>query len=75
MMELDRMADMTKREIRKVFRDNDESAKWPVRGRFNATERAIRRVARQEREGGRLSSLEYAYALDRVLSDIVNHCF
>lgn len=74
-MELDRMADMTKREIRRVFRDNDESHKWPVRGRFNATERAIRRVARQEREGGRLSSLEYAYALDRAISEIVNHCF
>lgn len=74
-MELDRMADMTKREIRKVFRAEDESHKWPVCGRFNATERAIRRVARQEREGGRLSSLEYAYALDRELSDIVNHCF
>lgn len=72
MMELDRMADMTKREIRKVFRAEDESHKWPVRGRFNATERAIRRVARQEREGGRLSSLEYAYALDREIYAIVN---
>lgn len=72
MIELDRMENMTKREIRRVFRDNDESHKWPVRGEFNVTERAIRRVARMEREGGKLSSLEYAYALDREISTIVN---
>lgn len=72
MIELDRMDGMSKREIRKIFRENDESAKWPICGRFNATERAIRRVARMEREGGRLSSLEYAYALDRTISAIVN---
>lgn len=72
MIELDRMENMTKREIRRVFRDNDESHKWPVCGEFNATERAIRRVARMEREGGELSSLEYAYALDREISTIVN---
>lgn len=72
MIELDRMENMTKREIRRVFRDNDESHKWPVCGEFNATERAIRRVARMEREGGKLSSLEYAYALDREISTIVN---
>lgn len=72
MMELNRMENMTKREIRRVFRDNDESHKWPVCGRFNVTERAIRRVARMEREGDELSSLEYAYALDREISAIVN---
>lgn len=72
MIELDRMDGMSKREIRRIFRENDESAKWPVCGRFNVTERAIRRVARMEREGGELSSLEYAYALDRTISAIVN---
>lgn len=72
MIELDRMDGMSKREIRRVFRENDESHKWPVCGRFNVTERAIRRVARMEREGGRLSSVEYAYALDRTISAIVN---
>lgn len=72
MIELDRMDGMSKREIRRIFRENDESVKWPVCGRFNVTERAIRRVARMEREGGRLSSLEYAYALDRTISAIVN---
>ena len=66
------MDGMSKREIRKIFRENDESAKWPVCGRFNVTERAIRKVARMEREGGELSSLEYAYALDRIISAIVN---
>lgn len=72
MIELDRMDGMSKREIRRVFRENDESHKWPVCGRFNVTERAIRRVARMEREGGELSSVEYAYALDRTISAIVN---
>ena len=72
MIELDRMDGMSKREIRRIFRENDESAKWPICGRFNVTERAIRRVARMEREGGELSSLEYAYALDRTISAIVN---
>lgn len=72
MIELDRMDGMSKREIRRIFREHDESAKWPVCGRFNVTERAIRRVARMEREGGRLSSVEYAYALDRTISAIVN---
>lgn len=66
---------MSKRQIRKIFRAADESHLWPVRGRFNATERAIRRLAKLEREGGTLSSIEYAYALDNIISEIVNKAF
>lgn len=57
------------RAINKAFREADESHKWPVNGKFDATERAIRRV---RKEGGGLTGLEYCEALDRALSDIVN---
>ena len=46
---------------------------WPINGRFDATERAIRRVRRYMREAGDdLSGLAYALALDAELSRIVN---
>lgn len=57
------------RAINRAFRAQDESHKWPVSGRFDATERAIRRL---RREGYDLLGLEYAYALDQTISDIVN---
>lgn len=63
---------MTKREIRKKFRAQDESHLWPVCGRFNVTERAIRKVREQERANGSLSEEEYELALDRMISLIVN---
>lgn len=63
---------MTKREIRKKFRAQDESHLWPVCGRFNVTERAIRKVREQERANGPLSEEEYELALDRMISLIVN---
>lgn len=63
---------MTKREIRKKFRAQDESHLWPVCGRFNVTERAIRKVREQERADGSLSEEEYELALDRMISLIVN---
>lgn len=59
--------------INRAFRAADESHLWPVRGRFNATERAIRRVQHFMREGGYdLTGLEYALALDAELSRVVN---
>lgn len=63
---------MTKHEIRKKFRAQDESHLWPVCGRFNVTERAIRKVREQERANGSLSEEEYELALDRMISLIVN---
>lgn len=58
--------------INRAFRAADESYLWPIRNRFNATERAIRTIRRFMREVGELSGLEYAYALDAELSRIVN---
>ena len=55
--------------INRLFRRQDESHLWPIRNRFNATERAIRRLRREGYDG---AGLEYAYALDSEISRIVN---
>ena len=62
-------------QINKLFRRVDDSRLWPVCGRFNATERAIRRLRRYRRAGLELSpGLEYYDALEREISEIVNNC-
>lgn len=59
--------------INALFRRQDESHLFPIRGRFNATERAIRRLRRLAREGAVIEpGLEYALALDAEISAIVN---
>ena len=59
--------------INRAFRAADESHLWPINGRFDATERAIRAVRRYMRESGYdLAGLEYALAVDGELSRIVN---
>jgi hypothetical protein len=55
------------RVINRLFRRQDDSDKWPIRGRFNVTERAIRRV-----RGTCDSPESYALALEREMSIIVN---
>lgn len=61
------------RKINKFFRENDESNKYPICGRFNATERAIRRLRRNGTTGSLYyGGLEYYLALDREISLIVN---
>lgn len=60
------------REINKQFRAQDDSHKWPINGRFNATERAIRQARRIARANGSIYGLEYALTLDRLISKIVN---
>ena len=57
------------RAINAVFRKHDQSGLYPIRGKFNATERAIRRL-RRNRLG--LQGMEYAAALDCEISNIVN---
>lgn len=57
------------RAINAVFRKHDKSGLYPIRGKFNATERAIRRL-RRNRLG--LQGTEYAAALDYEISNIVN---
>lgn len=59
-----------KAKINRLFRLQDESHKWPVSNKFNATERAIRQL---RKEGGtEIWGLEYALALDAKISEIVN---
>ena len=58
--------------INRAFRAADESHLWPINGRFDATERAVRAVRRFMHEAGELSGLAYALALDAELSRVVN---
>jgi hypothetical protein len=58
--------------INRHFRAQDESHLYPICGRFNATERAIRKVRREFAECGmRCEGLEYAQAVDATLDRIV----
>lgn len=67
------IADMTNREINAYFRSIDDSNLWPICGKFNATNRAIRRLQKYQREGMVINpGLEYYYALEREISNIVN---
>lgn len=68
MIEPENVNEMSIRQINAYFRKNDESHKWPVCGRFNATERAIRNVRKQGLNGG----LEYYLALEAEIGRIVN---
>lgn len=61
------------RKINALFRENDESKLWPVCGKFNATERAIRRIQQRRRQGLCVNAgLEYALLLEEEISRIVN---
>lgn len=59
---------LTVKQINALFRKNDESHLWPVCGRFDATDRAIRRLSRLGLE----YFDDYAAALDSEISQIVN---
>ena len=59
--------------INKIFRKYDDSNLWPIKGRFNATDRAIRRAQKFNRETGRdMAGLEYCLFLESEISRIVN---
>ena len=59
-----------KRAINKHYRSIDESNRWPF---INATEIAIRRARRFQKESGVfLCGLEYCLFLDQEISSIVN---
>lgn len=61
------------RQINAIFRGRDDSALWPICGRFNATDRAIRRLRKLRRDGLELApGLEYWLALEAEISRIVN---
>lgn len=64
---------MSIRQINAHFRAEDDSRLWPVCGRFNATERAIRRLRRKRRQGLEVSAgLEYYLCLENEIIEIVN---
>jgi hypothetical protein len=66
--------EMSIREINRYFRNEDESDKFPICGKFNVTERAIRNLRKQRREGMEINEgLEYYLALESEISDIVNN--
>ena len=65
--------DMSIRQINAYFREHDDSRTWPICGRFNATERAIRRIRRYRRMGMVVyPGLEYYLTLENEISEIVN---
>lgn len=73
MQEPKNVNEMSVREINKYFRNNDESHKWPICGRFNVTERAIRKLRKLRHDGLDVSpGLEYFLSLDRLIGEIVN---
>jgi hypothetical protein len=60
------------RAINKLFRQQDESRLYPINGRFDCTERAIRKARAFRREAGAVYGLEYCYLIDGIISQIVN---
>ena len=67
------ICEMSIRQINKYFRSIDDSRLWPVCGRFNATERAIRRIRRNRHDGMCVEAgYEYYLTLENEISEIVN---
>lgn len=65
--------EMNIREINRHFRNEDESDKFPICGKFNVTERAIRKLREYRRQGMEINEgLEYYLALEAEISRIVN---
>jgi len=63
----------TRRQIFKEFREKDDSKLFPVCGKFNATERAIRRLYKFESAyGERLEGLHLELWLENEITNIVN---
>lgn len=73
MYEPKNVGEMSVRQINAYLRKNDDSHLWPICGRFNATERAIRRVRRLRRQGLDIyGGLEYYLTVEREICEIVN---
>lgn len=61
-----------RRQVNKMFREQDDSHLYPVLGAFNVTERAIRKARKLESMSDVMSPLEYALFLEQEMSTIVN---
>lgn len=55
-----------------LFRKYDESHLWPIKGKFNATNKAIHRVRKYEKSCGTVLGLELCLMIDEQISQIVN---
>lgn len=65
--------DETIASINMEYRRKDESHKWPINGKFNVTERAIRQVRTlAQAMGGIHNMYEYRALLDQHIAAIVN---
>jgi len=61
-------------KVNKEYRSKDESHLWPIRGRFNVTNRAIRQAyVLRCSIGEHGSELEYRLTLEDLISRIVNN--
>jgi hypothetical protein len=61
------------RAVNRYYRDHDESHKWPIRNRFDVTERAIRKARQLRRDSGvDVTGLEYVELLELILHEIAN---
>ena len=70
--DLDGMAN--RKAINRLYQKQDESHLWPISGKFNATTRAINRIRKAEQQGANFTEgLEYCYAIDHEISEIVNN--
>jgi hypothetical protein len=58
--------------INRAYRCQDESHLYPINGRFDATERAIRKARQFQKEAGPVYGLEYSLLIDSLLGEIVN---
>lgn len=64
---------MSIRQINAYFRKHDESHKFPICGKFDVTERAIRKLRKLRHDGLCVSEgLEYYLSLENIISEIVN---
>ena len=65
--------EMSIREINRHFRNEDDSDKFPICGKFNVTERAIRKLREYRRQGMIIGEgLNYYLALEAEITRIVN---
>lgn len=72
-LSFEQINEMSIRQINAYFRKTDDSHLWPIRGRFNATERAIRRIRKRRRDGLDVNhGYEYYLTLENEISEIVN---
>ena len=68
------MKNQTRRSVNKMLRAKDDSHLWPINGAFNATNRAIARIVRQEKLGLVIDDIEsYKAAIEHEIAQIVNN--